>query len=610
MGLRTFACWPPSACGMSSPTRRPATLSRRRLRRPTARQAAGTRRGRGRVRRCGRGPRGGGGKGGEQRQPERCGDSSVGPCVRSGGGGGCRGCGVGCGAADGGCGAWCGRRRRWRRRWPRRRRRRWPEAAEEGRTHGRGVRTIRQPVDVLGSRRPDWRARPLRADHGGDARRALRRPRSATIFLAATSGIRTTSLVEWWFVYDPEQEGLDEPRSKARLHEARRQLGLPSHRPWPQEPHRHVWIDPKTGRPPDGAWVPRKAESRLSAKFEERRRRVNGELRKVGEGAISPEEFLAARLFTGPMGDKYNTVLRALGAHKIGAMRRDDQLAFMSEGSLEELMQPGGTRDTLARRFEETCHGNTYTATITTLSQAVGKLGRIVRGATPLYLQVRDGRPPAPPPPPPRRRCRRSSACRRRLGGGPRATAARSAAESSLRSSARAPIATPPCALRARRGAGAHSAGAGRRRPRRRPLVALTIRKRQAALLAAHDARDEADVHWRYSSPRRARAAGRRRRAARRLSRRQGGMAAQRRQAGPAADCSARACARDARGRLAEEATRHANLHVAFEELKAERNELQRELTLRTAKLKREAARQGAGGCSRAARCRARSARL
>ena len=82
-------------------------------------------------------------------------------------------------------------------------------------------------------------------------------PDHATIFLAATSGIRTTSLVEWWFVYDPEQEGLDEPRSKARLHEARRQLGLPSHRPWPQEPHRHVWIDPKTGRPPDGAWVPR-----------------------------------------------------------------------------------------------------------------------------------------------------------------------------------------------------------------------------------------------------------------------------------------------------------------------------------------------------------------
>ena len=47
-----------------------------------------------------------------------------------------------------------------------------------------------------------------------------------------------------------------------------------------------------------------KAEARSSPKFKKRSDGINGQLKRAGEGALSPEEFIAARLYTGPMGDK------------------------------------------------------------------------------------------------------------------------------------------------------------------------------------------------------------------------------------------------------------------------------------------------------------------
>ena len=222
---------------------------------------------------------------------------------------------------------------------------------------------------------------------------------AARPFVSAKHGIHTCSLVEWWFVFDPEGASQPPPPPEARdaLAAAKAALGLAAHK-WPLEAERTVEIDRNTGRAPEGAWLPRKPESRTSLRLEERKRLVNGQLRKVGEGALSPEEFVAARLYTGPMGDKYDLVCAALGTRQLAGLPREARVGVVSAEAEAQLLRPGsGTRDALATLWTSACEGNTYTTTLTTLSHAIGKLGRISKAGAPLYrpLDAPSALPPA-----------------------------------------------------------------------------------------------------------------------------------------------------------------------------------------------------------------------
>ena len=207
----------------------------------------------------------------------------------------------------------------------------------------------------------------------------------------SVGGICTTPLIEWWFVYDPEQQLNDAPEVKARLADARIALGLKAGK-WPIEPPRDIYIDQNTGHAPDGAWVPRKAESRMTQKMRQKISKVNGQLVQVGETAFTPEEFIACRLYTGPMGDKYSLVLNAIGAQKSAELSEQERAQFLGTTAdaalLPEDGSEQGTYKLLASYFAVCNKGNKYTATLTTLSNALGKLGRVPGKSTPLYKPI------------------------------------------------------------------------------------------------------------------------------------------------------------------------------------------------------------------------------
>ena len=251
-------------------------------------------------------------------------------------------------------------------------------------------------------------------------------------------GVRTTSEVEWWFVADPLLESGEAAETMAR---ARLQLGLPD-RGWPRETVIcRSEIDARTGHVPEGAWVPRRAEPRNARRFEAARLAVNLELRKAGgarapahgahtfarahsrassfcarthsrvilphphprahaaslaEGTITPAEFTAARLFTGPCGAKYNLALRALGCMRLAKLPTDERVAFLGAAEERSFTAPRGVYDELTRSFTTLNKGNKYVATIHTLSNALAKLGRIHKSSSPLYRALPPGGLPLP----------------------------------------------------------------------------------------------------------------------------------------------------------------------------------------------------------------------
>ena len=75
----------------------------------------------------------------------------------------------------------------------------------------------------------------------------------------------------------------------------------------------------------------------------------NAQLEKIGEPALALAEVLGARLYTGPMFFKYNSVLRGLGS----------DVSF------------------LRSRFETLCLGNTYATTLHVINSAVIKVGKL-----------------------------------------------------------------------------------------------------------------------------------------------------------------------------------------------------------------------------------------
>ena len=387
---------------------------------------------------------------------------------------------------------------------------------------------------------------------------------------AERHGTTSTPLLEWWFVYDPELREAPE-EATAALAEHRALLRLPPHRAWPAETRRAPPVDSRTGRVADGTWVPRRPESRMGTKLEERRRKVNAELRKVGEAAVTQEELIAARLYTGPMGSKYGIVLAALGAQKAWEANRVAEGSAVGGAAAAAI---AAARAPLWEAYEARCAGNTYTTTLTTLAAVVGKLGRILRSPpTPLYLPIGsrggDGGGGLPFD----------------AGGGVSlgflaATADRKAAlgAASLSRSRRvlelrqgaldrgadlrwlsqygeadAPLVLPP--LTALELAGASYLSGVERLERQSGVGLVSMSGGEVEVVPA-----DVKVAW----PRAAAAPGRLKIA--QLERARNGL----------------------EGKLAEAATKLSNLEHGFAELKAERDDLKRELVLRSAKLQRE----------------------
>ena len=105
-----------------------------------------------------------------------------------------------------------------------------------------------------------------------------------------------------------------------------------------------------------GTDVDRRRQPRPVKSYAAARAQADAKLALLGVASVSDAEFVAARLYTGPMYLKYNTTLRAVPGKDVA----------------------------LAKVFERLCCGNRYEATIHLISAAIAKLGRIQK-AQPLY---------------------------------------------------------------------------------------------------------------------------------------------------------------------------------------------------------------------------------
>ena len=164
-------------------------------------------------------------------------------------------------------------------------------------------------------------------------------------FTNSNYGITTTSKVEWLFVTQPES--------------------APT---WPQEAKLLVHVNNDTISPaaeqgtPGAAnsrWSRLRVKPRLEQRIKMRKpmptaemraviKQRNTELAAIGETSMLVEEGIGARLYTGPMFVKYNTVLRSMG---------------------------GGA----ATAAKQLLHGNLYTTTLHVISSSIVKLSKLTR---------------------------------------------------------------------------------------------------------------------------------------------------------------------------------------------------------------------------------------
>ena len=148
-------------------------------------------------------------------------------------------------------------------------------------------------------------------------------PDAKAVFETKNYEIETTSEVEWWFVHDPAA-GL-------------RRLGLAG---YPAEKR---------------AGAAKLREARPPAEFDHERRGINDKLKRQKCAPLCLEEFLGARLYTGPMYLKYNGLLRSLS---------------------------GDAR--LVEAVDRMTLGNKYCTTLHAINSAVVKMGKVLK-ATRVY---------------------------------------------------------------------------------------------------------------------------------------------------------------------------------------------------------------------------------
>ncbi len=141
-------------------------------------------------------------------------------------------------------------------------------------------------------------------------------------FFAANYGVQTTSKIEWNFVIDPSEKKLAE-------------LNIEE---WPSESK----LDPNLRRKP------------LSLdSFEDDLAEVNDKLQRIGMPRMTLVELIALRIYSGPMGVKFNKMIRSHTAgHRAGQEWRKDE-------------------------ERKLCLGNKYPTTIHVIQSAISKLGKI-----------------------------------------------------------------------------------------------------------------------------------------------------------------------------------------------------------------------------------------
>eukprot|EP00966_Prymnesium_polylepis_P222468 5146893-Prymnesium_polylepis.1 len=141
-------------------------------------------------------------------------------------------------------------------------------------------------------------------------------------FIAPNYGTETTSRQEYWFVADPIG-GLDK-------------VGLSQ---WPATPSARNDGTMSDGRMPHPP-----------AHFEPAWRKINAGLHELNERPLDMAGFVGLRLYTGPMYVKYNTLLRAAS----------------------------GCVPALRKRSDEMCLTNTYASTLSIITSAIAKMGKMM----------------------------------------------------------------------------------------------------------------------------------------------------------------------------------------------------------------------------------------
>eukprot|EP00900_Chrysochromulina_parva_P005340 jgi/Chrpa1/14807/Chrysochromulina_OHIO_Genome00005838-RA len=189
-------------------------------------------------------------------------------------------------------------------------------------------------------RRPDEQValHAIREEHTAGADAKLR-------FTADDLAQPTFALAEYWFVADPinglKSAGLVE---WPPFHSRRAAVPVPS------EPYHPTTLSAATART-----ILRKGKTwaQLSPAVQE----VNARLAELGHAPLSSAERITARLFTGPMGQKYDALLKHATHPSADNMRRCDEL----------------------------CAGNGYRVTLALLHNTLSRLALLGPTGTPLY---------------------------------------------------------------------------------------------------------------------------------------------------------------------------------------------------------------------------------
>ena len=175
-------------------------------------------------------------------------------------------------------------------------------------------------------------------------------------FQVRNYGTRTTPMIEYWFVADPSDEKLQE----LELNE------------WPVEEKRYFPDNPGTG---ENARAKRR-EPRPPQDFAVQLADCNGQLQQVGSSeSVVEAELVAGRLYTGPMFQKYNFVLR-----EVGKLRSEQGTAFLSAEQIGGHLVDADQLGTHSK-------GNLYTTTLHVVNSLVIKLSKLTK-ATKVYRGI------------------------------------------------------------------------------------------------------------------------------------------------------------------------------------------------------------------------------
>lgn len=154
----------------------------------------------------------------------------------------------------------------------------------------------------------------------------------------------TMSLIEWYMVVDPSDEG------KNAINEQLQAKDRKPIRNWPIEHD-----DVNRERKPNPTTAVRRKEPLATFLREATLRKIDKQLLGLRTDPLREEEVIGARLYTGPMYVKYNTVLRAAGENAPAQLKKEAGIL---------------------------CMRNKYTTTLHIINSAVLKLGKLTKAGT------------------------------------------------------------------------------------------------------------------------------------------------------------------------------------------------------------------------------------